>query len=164
MKNEFFSQVKAELSDYSKSLGEVGKLHLIGMISRVLGLFLLIFTVVLCLLALLTFGAIAALDALAAVMPLWAAALIVSCAYILIIILAIVCRGPLFINPFIALMTKQVAKTERELELQTMEAVHKADMHRVHMESQIENATREIDFYTRLIQRIWNFITAKLRK
>ena len=164
MRNELFSQVKADLTEYGKSLGQIGKLRLIGIISRVLGLFLLIFTIVLCLIALLTFGAVAATDAMVAHMPLWAAALIISSAYILIILLAIVCRKPLFINPFIALMTKQVVKTERELELQTMEASHKAEMHRVRMEGQVENATREINFYTRLIHRIWHFITAKLRK
>ena len=164
MENNYLNGVKSELTDYTQSLGEIGKLRLIGIISRILGMFLLIFTVVLCLLALFTFGAVAAIDALAAIMPVWAASLIVIGAYILLIILAILCHKPLFIHPFIALLTKQVVKTERDLELQTLEAEHKAQMQRVRMEAQVENATRELNFYVRLISRFWNFITAKLRK
>ena len=45
MENDFVSQVKSELTEYSKSLAEIGKLRLIGIVSRVLGLFLLILTV-----------------------------------------------------------------------------------------------------------------------
>lgn len=163
MENETFNQVKSELTEYGKSLGEIGRLRLVGIISRILGLFLMIFTVVLCLLALLTCGAVAAIDAMATCMPIWAAALIVSGAYILIIVIAIVCRRPLFIHPFIALMTQHVVKSEIELELKVMEAEHKADMQRVRMENRVENVTREINFYTRFILRIWNLITGKSR-
>ena len=34
MENEFFNQVKNEVPEYGKSLGKVGKLRLIGIISR----------------------------------------------------------------------------------------------------------------------------------
>ena len=65
MENGFFNQIKQELTQYGQSLGEVGQLRLVGLISRLLGLFLLIFTLVLCVLALFTFGAVALIDILA---------------------------------------------------------------------------------------------------
>ena len=127
MENEFFNQVKNEVTEYGKSLGEVGKLRLIGIISRVLGLFLLIFTVVLCALALFTFGAVAVIDILANYMPVWAAALIIGSTYIVLIGIALACRKPLFINPFIKLLSKQI-RSEEELALKTLEAEHQAQI------------------------------------
>lgn len=163
MENGFFNQIKQELTQYGQSLGEVGQLRLVGLISRLLGLFLLIFTLVLCVLALFTFGAVALIDILAQYMAVWQAALIVGSAYVLLIVIAILCRRPLFIHPFIKLLTKQI-KTEEELELKIIEAEHKADVQRVRMECQVENATREFDFYINLISRIWDLIKGWLRK
>ena len=59
MENDFLNQAKEELTEYGRSVGEVGKLRLVGIISRVLGLFLLILTIVLCALAVFTFAAVA---------------------------------------------------------------------------------------------------------
>ena len=151
------------MTEYGKSLGEVSKLQLIGIISRVLGLFLLILTVVLCALALFTFGAVAIIDILANYMPVWAAALIIGSTYIVLIIIAIACRKPLFIHPFIKLLTKQI-KTEEELALKTMEAQHKAEIQQVRMQCQVENATRELDFYASLLSRAWEAIKGLLHK
>ena len=163
MENEFFNQVKEEVTEYGKSVGRVGKLRLIGIISRVLGMFLLIFTVVLCVLALFTFGAVAAIDAMSACMPVWSAALIIGSAYIVLIAIAIACRKPLFIHPFIKLLSKQI-RSEEELALRIMEAEHKAEIQQVRMQCQVENATRELDFYAGLLTRAWNFIKGLLRK
>jgi membrane protein implicated in regulation of membrane protease activity len=163
MENGFFNQIKQELTQYGQSLGEVGQLRLVGLISRLLGLFLLIFTLVLCVLALFTFGAVALIDILAQYMAVWQAALIVGSAYVLLIVIAILCRRPLFIHPFIKLLTKQI-KTEEELELKIIEAEHKADVQRVRMECQVENATREFDFYINLFSRVWDLIKGWLRK
>ena len=163
MENDFFNQVKNEVTEYGKSLGEVGKLQLIGILSRVLGLFLLILTVVLCALALFTFGAVAIIDILANYMPVWAAALIIGSTYIVLIIIAIACRKPLFIHPFIKLLTKQI-KTEEELALKTREAQHKAEIQQVRMQCQVENATRELDFYASLLSRAWEAIKGLLHK
>lgn len=163
MENEFFNQVKEEVTEYGKSVGRVGKLRLIGIVSRVLGMFLLIFTVVLCVLALFTFGAVAAIDAMSACMPVWAAALIISSAYIALIVIAIACRKPLFIHPFIKLLSKQI-RSEEELALRIMEAEHKAELQQVRMQCQVENATRELDFYAGMISRAWKYIKGLLRK
>ena len=89
MENDFFNQVKNEMTEYGKSLGNVGKWRLIAVVSRVLGLFLLIFTLVLCVFAVFTFCAVAAIDAMSAFMPVWAAALIMGAAYIVLILIAL---------------------------------------------------------------------------
>ena len=163
MEKDIFEQLKQELSTYGQSMGEVGRLRLVSVVSRVLGLFLLIFTIVLCVFALLAFGAVAAIHALSACMPIWAASLIIGSIYIVLMAVTIMCRKQLFINPFIHLMDKQI-HTEEELALKTMEAEHKAELQRVKMECQVENATRELDFYANLLSRAWNFITGKLRR
>ena len=163
MENEFVGQIKQELTTYGTALGEVGRLRLVGILSRMIGLFLLILSVVICAVGLFTFLAVAVIDALAYSMPVWAASLIVGSAYLLLIIIAIACRKQLFIHPFIKLLTKQI-KTEEELERKTMEAEHQADMQRVKMACQVENATREIEFYLNFLTRAWNAIRALFKK
>lgn len=163
MENEFFNQVKNEVTEYGKSVGEVGKLRLIGIISRVLGLFLLILTLVLCALAIFTFGAVAIIDILSAYMPVWAASLIIGSTYIVLIVIALACRKQLFIHPFIKMLSKQIT-TEEELALKTMEAEHKAELQQVRMQCQVENATRELDFYASLLSRAWDAIKGLLHK
>ena len=160
MENDFVSQVKSELTEYSKSLAEIGKLRLIGIVSRVLGLFLLILTVVLCAIGLFAFASVAAINALTACMPLWAAALIVGAVFLLLIILAIVGRKPLFVHPFIRLMSNQI-RSEEELALRTIEAENNAQLQRVKMECRVQNATQQFHFVTSLIGKIWNLFVKK---
>ena len=160
MENDFVSQVKSELTEYSKSLAEIGKLRLIGIVSRVLGLFLLILTVVLCAIGLFAFASVAAINALTACMPLWAAALIVGAVFLLLIILAIVCRKTLFVHPFIHLMSNQI-RSEEELALRTIEAENNAQLQRVKMECRVQNATQQFHFVTSLIGKIWNLFVKK---
>ena len=163
MNNSFFEHVKSELSEYGRSLGRVGQLRLIGLVSRVLGLFLLIFTLILFALALFTFIAVAAIDLLGAYMPVWAASLVVSCAYLLLIVLAIVCRKPLFIHPFIRLLSKQ-CRSEEELAIKTLEAEHEVNVQLVRMQCEVDNATRELAFYTSLFSRVRELIRKVFHK
>jgi len=148
MENGFFSQIKEELAEYGKAVGEIGRLRLIGIISRVLGMFLMILTIVLCALALFTFGAVALIDILAGYMPVWAAALIIGSTYIVLIAIAVACRKPLFIHPFIKMLSKQI-KSEEELALKTLEAEHQAQLQQLRMQSN-------------LLVRVWKAITRLL--
>ena len=163
MENDTLEQLKADVTACGESLGNVGKLRLIGIASRVLGLFLLIFTVVLLVSALLLFGAVAAIDALSAIMPVWAASLMMGSIYIVLIAVAVACRKALFIHPFIRLMSKEI-NTEEELALKTMEAEHKAEIQYIRLETKVENATRELSLYAALASRIWSWITGKIGK
>ena len=163
MENAFFSQIKNEVTEYSKSIGKIGKLRLIGTISRVLGLFLLIFTIVLCTLAVFTFAAVATINAMSACMPVWAASLIIGGVYILLILIAVLCRKPLFINPFIKLLAKQIT-TEDALTREIMDAEHNAEVQKIRIACHVENATRELDFYAGLLSRLWNVFRGILKK
>ena len=163
MENAFINQVKSELGEYGKAVGNIGRLRLIGIISRALGLFLFILTVVLCALALFTFCAVAAIDAMSVYMPVWAAALIIGSAYVVLIIIAIIGRKPLFVHPFIKMLSKQIS-TEDELKMQTMEAENKAALQLVRMETRVENATREIELYVNIFSRLWKFIRRLFKK
>lgn len=163
MENEGFDPIKKELTAYGESLGKVGKLRLIGIISRVLGLFLLIFCVSLMVFAILAFGSVAAIQAMSGVMPVWAASLIMGGAYIVLIVVVIACRKPLFIHPFIHLLSKQI-RSEEELALKTLEAEHTADIHYIRLETRVQNAVSELSFYTSFIRRIWNWLSGKIHK
>lgn len=163
MENEFINMIKSEVASYGTAIGKAGQLKLIGVVSRVLGLFLLIFTIILLVSALLSFGAVAIIAALAKHMPIWSAALIMGGLYIVLIGVAYAFRKPLFIHPFIRLMTKQV-RSEEELALKTMEAEHEVEIQRVRMDSRFENATRELNFVLSLISYGWKFIRKIIKK
>jgi len=158
MFSELIEQLKGEAIRYGKAVGKVGQLRLIGIISRVLGLFLLILNVSLCVLALCAFGAVAAIDALSAYLPVWAAALIVGSFYLLLIIIAICARKPLFIHPFIALLSKQIIHTQDELELETFKAEKDVEMENIRIETNVNNAVNEFHFITDLISGFWKIL------
>ncbi|MBR1877375.1 MAG: phage holin family protein [Paludibacteraceae bacterium] len=105
MDNDFINQVQADASAYLSTRTLLGKLRIIGGVSRVLGLFLLVLTTVLLLFGFLGLCSVAAVLALGNCMPVWAAALVVGAAYVLLIILAFIFRKQLFINPFVKLLS-----------------------------------------------------------
>ena len=160
MENDFVQQAKDELTGLGQSFADVSKLRLVGVVSRILGLFLLIFTVVLLVLALLSFGAVAVINALSNHMPIWAAALILAGVYSVLIAVTIALRKPLFIHPFIRLMTQQ-CKTQEELDVETLKAEHKLELRTVRIENNIENATRGLNMFANTVGRVWNFIFAR---
>lgn len=157
MDQDVIGQIKNEVRTYGQSLGEVGKLRLIGLISRVLGLFLLMFIVLLLVFGLLSFAAVAILDTLSNHMPLWAAALALGGLYLVLIAIVIACRKPLFIHPFIRLMSTEI-KTEEELALKTIEAEHKVEMQSMRLDNQITGAVQYLNLIFSLAGRIWRFI------
>ena len=96
--------------------------------------------------------------------PVWAAALIISSLYLLLIVVAILCRKPLFVHPFIRLLSKHVIGTQEELVLETLKAEHEVDLQKVKIETRVENATREINFYANLLSRLWKTLSGWLHK
>lgn len=158
MEAELLDKIKDEATNYGKALGQAGKLHLIGIVSRVLGLFLLIFTLILCVLALFTFGAVAAIDAMSAHMPVWAAALIIGGIYLVLTVVVILARKPLFIHPFIALLSKQLVSTEEELKLETMKAEHAVELQQVKIQAEVESATQRVNVVLSLLSRLWAMV------
>ena len=161
MANDVIDQLKKDVSAYGESLSEVSKLRIIGIVSRVMGLFLLMITLVLLVFALFSFGAVAIINALSNHMPIWAAALIMGAMYILLIIVTILCRKPLFVHPFIRLMNQQI-KTEEELALKTVEAEHRVEMQSMQLNNRVADATRDFSLMYGLIVRIWRFIISRI--
>lgn len=99
--NDFLSQVQTDVKAFVSTQTTIGKLRLVSAVSRILGIFLLAITIVLLSFALLCFVAVAAISAISAVVPLWAAALMVAALYIVLIVIAIVWRKCLFVRPFV---------------------------------------------------------------
>ena len=117
MDNNYIDQVQTDLKAYIKTQTTIGKLRLIGGISRVLGIFLLALTIILLLFALLSFLAVSAISALSSVLPLWTAALIITAFYFVLICIAIICRKQLFINPFVRRLSQIFfAREKQEME------------------------------------------------
>lgn len=162
MDNDVIGQIKSEISSYGQSIGEVGKLRLVGLISRVLGLFLLMFIVLLLVFALLSFGAVAIIDTLTNHMPLWVASLIMGGVYLVLLILVIACRKPLFVHPFIKQLTAEV-KTEEELALKTIEAEHKVELQTIRLNNQVATATQSLNLIFSVIGYIRRLIFGRKR-
>ena len=117
MDNNYLDQVQTDLKAYVKTQMTIGKLQLVGGISRILGVFLLALTIILLLFALLSFLAVSAISALSIALPLWASALIMAAFYLLLILIAIVCRKQLFINPFVRRLSQIFfAREKQEME------------------------------------------------
>ena len=117
MDNNYLDQVQTDLKAYVKTQMTIGKLQLVGGISRILGIFLLALTIILLLFALLSFLAVSAISALSIALPLWASALIMAVFYLLLILIAIVCRKQLFINPFVRRLSQIFfAREKQEME------------------------------------------------
>lgn len=117
MDNNYIDQVQTDLKAYLKTQTTIGKLRLVGGISRILGIFLLALTIILLLFALLSFLAVSAISALSIALPLWASALIMAAFYLLLILIAIVCRKQLFINPFVRRLSQIFfAREKQEME------------------------------------------------
>lgn len=121
MENEFIDQVQADARAYLKTRTLLGKLRIIGGVSRVLGLFLLVLTVVLLVFCITALCSVAAIIALGNCMATWAAALVVAGAYLLLLILAIAYRKKLFINPFVGLLSNIFFEKEgRQIEAERL--------------------------------------------
>ena len=81
-----------------------------------------------------------------------------------LIVVASLCRKPLFVHPFIRLLSKHVIGTQEELVLETLKAEHEVDLQKVKIETRVENATREINFYANLLTRLWKTLSGWLHK
>ena len=117
METDFIDQVQADARAYLDTRTLLGKLRIIGGVSRVFGLFLLVLTIVLLLFGIISLCSVAAIIALGHCMPTWAAALVVAGVYMLFLILAIAYHKQLFINPFVRLLSGMFFKKEsRQME------------------------------------------------
>ena len=94
-------QAQEDVQEWVKTRYTLTKLRLTGVISRLLGMVLMLVSIIFLIFASLIFGSIAAISALADCMPVWAASLIFVGLFIAMIVCVIGLRKQLFINPFV---------------------------------------------------------------
>ena len=117
MESEFVDQVRNDVTAYLNTQTIVGRLKIVGGASRVVGFFLLLLAIVLLACSITAFCSVAAIVWLSYYLPLWAAALIIAGIYVIFLILIIIFRKPLFINPFVRILSGMLFEKEgREIE------------------------------------------------
>ncbi|MGM9836890.1 MAG: phage holin family protein [Paludibacteraceae bacterium] len=100
-----YQKIVEDSRAYLNTRYELLRLSLLEKLSRVLGLLLLALTVVLLLFAVLAFGALALVYVLAQWIPVWSAFLIIGAVFLLLLVLAFVCRKQWFINPIVGALS-----------------------------------------------------------
>ena len=88
--------------EYLGTRWELAKLTFLEKLARIIGLILFGLVVILLTFAIIGFGGIAAIFALSACMPTWAATLIIVAVWALLLCGAVTFRKQLFINPVLA--------------------------------------------------------------
>ncbi len=90
---------------YLQRRGDLCRLELVDKLSIVLGLFFTCLVVGLLLLAAVGYFSVAIVNSLSLCMPVWAACCIIGGVFVVLSVVAYLCRRPLFINPLIRLLS-----------------------------------------------------------
>ena len=113
-------QILPDIEAFAKAEYDVARLKVIDKVSHLVGALLLIICLILIAFAVLTFGAAAAVFALAQCMPLWASCLIIGAVYLLLIPILMIAGTVLFVNPIIRKLSG--IRNEQELKYETIRA------------------------------------------
>ena len=113
-------QILPDIEAFAKAEYDVARLKVIDKVSHLVGALLLIICLILIAFAVLTFGAAAAVFALAQCMPLWASCLIIGAVYLLLIPILLIAGTVLFVNPIIRKLSG--IRNEQELKYETIRA------------------------------------------
>ena len=124
-------QILPDVNAFAKAEYDVARLKVIDKVSRLVGTLLLIICLILIAFAVLTFGAAAAVYALAQVVPMWASCLIIGAVYLLLIPILCLASTALFVNPIIRKLSG--IKNEHELMYKTIRAEDEAAVQRERM-------------------------------
>ena len=113
-------QILPDIEAFAKAEYDVARLKVIDKVSHLVGALLLIICLILIAFAVLTFGAAAAVYALAQVVPMWASCLIIGAVYLLLIPILLIAGTVLFVNPIIRKLSG--IRNEQELKYETIRA------------------------------------------
>lgn len=113
-------QILPDIEAFAKAEYDVARLKVIDKVSHLVGALLLIICLILIAFTVLTFGAAAAVFALAQCMPLWASCLIIGAVYLLLIPILLIAGTVLFVNPIIRKLSG--IRNEQELKYETIRA------------------------------------------
>lgn len=103
---EVAAQVQDDVNSWLRTQYGLLRLRLTGGISRILGFLLLLITVVLLVFAIFILGSIAAISAMSDCMPVWAASLIFVGVFVILVVLVVIFRRPLFFDPFVGRLSR----------------------------------------------------------
>ena len=113
-------QILPDIEAFAKAEYDVARLKVIDKVSHLVGALLLLICLILIAFTVLTFGAAAAVFALAQCMPLWASCLIIGAVYLLLIPILLIAGTVLFVNPIIRKLSG--IRNEQELKYETIRA------------------------------------------
>ena len=113
-------QILPDVEAFAKAEYDVIRLKVIDKVSHLVGALLLTICLILVGFAVLSFGAAAAVFALAQCMPLWASCLIIGGVYLVLIPVLLIVSTALFVNPIIRKLSG--IKNEQELKCETIRA------------------------------------------
>ena len=155
-------QILSEVGTFAKAEYEVARLRVIENASHIVGTLLLTICLILVGFAVLAFCAVAAVIALAECVPAWAACLIVGAFYFLLIPVLFACRKPLFINPIIRNLTG--LKNVEELKFEALRAEGRAAVQRERIHGYVRFVKVVYNYYTQLVQTVWDTIRGLFKK
>lgn len=149
-------QILSEVKTFAKAEYDVARLQVINQVSHLIGSLLLTICLILIAFAVLTFGAAAAVFALAQCMPTWAACLVAGAVYLLLIPLLLACSKVLFTNPIVNKLSG--LKNLEELKCETIRAEGNAALQRERMNGRIRFAHTTYLFYSQLVKTVWQTV------
>jgi hypothetical protein len=99
---EKYQQTWEDIKQLAFTKLDLLKVDLLGKVAKIAGLILFALALILLVFAVISFGCLALIYALAQTLPMWASALIVTALWLLIMIGIVVFRNQLFFNPMLA--------------------------------------------------------------
>ncbi len=104
-KRSSLEQLVEDAKAYLQRRGDLCRLELVDKLSVILGLLFAFLVLGLLLLVAVGYFSVAIVNSLSICMPVWAACCIMGGVFILLSIVAFLCRRPLFINPLIRFLS-----------------------------------------------------------
>ncbi len=173
--NEEYTYLVEDGKEYGKSWWELLKITLLDKISRIVGLLLFGLAVILFSFAIVAGLSVALIYALSLCMPSWAATLIVVAVWVLILLLLIVLRKQIFLNPVIGAIAAILFadKANKKMTIDTVaqdmqmaqykvaeqEKNLRRDVSRV--ESRVNSIIEQVNSFGNTFRRVLNFFKRK---
>jgi len=156
------SRIVSEVETYVKSEYELARLQIIDKASHLVGSLLLVICIILIAFAVMASCAVAAVVALAQVVPTWLACLIVGVAYLLLIPILVVFAQGLFVNPIVKKLSG--IRNCQELKCETLRAEGHAAVQRERMGFHVRAIQETFNRYSQLASMAWNFVRRLFKK
>lgn len=143
--------ILSDIEKLAKAEYDIVRYRLVDYVSRMVGALFLAICLLLIVFAILTFGAGAAVFALAQCMPTWAACLIIGAVFVILIPVVILGSTVLFVNPIVRKLSGM--KSAEQLQMEKLKAEGEAAVRKERISSQFSR-----------IADLWTTITWLFRK